>query len=151
MSSPPKSLNDTEWEKLFTKYNILDHIEAKGRFEISAAQIKEFREPRLMAKFDHTINLPYIFSDNKLAILPITRGDYVISHFNAYHVFEPDKAPITRFSLPAYIQSLDSNSIPSEAIALNCAVASGIVADFLQDEEITPTVAGRMGTGAFDF
>lgn len=37
-----------------------------------------------MAKFDHTINLPKIFADNQLAILPITRGDYVIFHLDAY-------------------------------------------------------------------
>lgn len=106
MSSAPKGLNDKAWEALFDKYSILNQVDARGWFEISAAQIKEFREPRLMAKFDHTINLPEIFSSNKLAILPITRGDYVISHFDAYHVFEPNSAPIERFSLPAYIQSL---------------------------------------------
>lgn len=104
-----------------------------------------------MAKFDHTINLPKIFADNGLSILPVTRGDYVISHFDAYHKFEPDNAPITRVSLPAYIQSLDSSNIPSEAIALNCSVAAGIVADFLGDEEIVSTVSGRMGSGVFDF
>ena len=151
MSSSPKSLNDTAWEKLFVKYDILNRIDAQGRFEISATQIKEFREPRLMAKFDHTINLPQIFSDNKLAILPITRGDYVISNFDAYHRFELDNAPITKVSLPTYIQSLDSNNIPSEAIALNCAVAAGIVAEFLQDEDIISTVSGRMGSGTFTF
>ena len=151
MSDSPKSLNDTAWERLFEKYDILNSIDAHGRFEISATQIKEFREPRLMAKFDHTINLPKIFSDNKLAILPITRGDYVISHFDAYHKFETKDAPITKVSLPTYIQSLDSSNIPSEAIALNCAVATGIVAEFLQDEDIVSTVSGRMGSGTFIF
>ena len=151
MSNPPKSLNDTAWEHLFAKYDILNRVDAQGLFEISAAQIKEFREPRLMAKFDHTINLPKIFSDNKLAILPITRGDYVISHFNAYHLFEPADAPVTRLSLPAYIQSLNSDNISSEAIALNCAAASGIIADILQDDDIAPTVSGRMGSGSFTF
>jgi len=136
MNSSPKNLNEVAWEKLFDKYSILEQISSQGRFEISATQIKKFREPRLMAKFDHVINLPKIFSDNKLAILPISRGDYLISNFNAYHKFEPDNAPITRVSLPTYIQSLDSNKIPSEAIALNCAVATGIIADFLQDEDI---------------
>ncbi len=109
------------------------------------------REPRLITKFDHIINLPRIFSDNGLSILPVTCGEYVISHFDAYHKFEPDNAPITRAPLPSYIQSLDSNNIPSEAIALNCAVASGIIADFLGDEEIVSTVSGRMGSGSFDF
>lgn len=151
MSSLPKSLNDIAWEKLFIKYDILNQINAQELFKISATQIKEFREPRLMAKFDHTVNLPKIFSDNNLAILPITRGTYVISNFDAYHKFEPDNAPITRVSLPTYIQSLDYNNIPSENIALSCAVAAGIVTEFLQDENIISTVSGRMRSGIFKF
>jgi hypothetical protein len=153
MNNVPKTKNDTAWEKLFERFNILDHVNGLGRFEISAAQIKEVtnREPRLMAKFDHTINLPQIFKENKLAILPITRGDYVISRINAYHAFEDCETSITRVTLPTYIQSLDSNNIASEAIALNCAIASGIVSDFLNDEDIVATVSGRMGSGDFDF
>lgn len=151
MSERIKSLNDTAWEELFDKYDILKRIDETGSFQISAKQIKEVREPRLMVKFDHTINLPQLFADNNLSILPITRGDYIISHFDAYHKFEPDNAPLTRVSLPAYIQSLDSSNVPSEAIALNCAVAAGIVSDFLGDEEIVATVSGRMGSGSFDF
>ncbi|MFZ3069902.1 MAG: hypothetical protein WA110_02100, partial [Anaerolineaceae bacterium] len=135
----------------FTEYDILNQIDVTGQFEISSVQIKEFREPRLMAKFDHTINLPKLFSDNHLAILPITRGDYVISHFDAYHKFEDSDTPITRVSLPTYIQSLDSSNVPSEAIALNCAVAAGIVTDFLEDEDLLSTVSGRMGSGDFSF
>jgi hypothetical protein len=104
-----------------------------------------------MVKFDHTINLPKIFSDNRLAILPITRGCYVISHFDAYHKLEDSSGPVTKVSLPAHIQSLDSNNIFSEAIALNCAVASGIIAEFLQDEDLVSTTCGRMSSGAFDF
>lgn len=69
-------LNDRAWEQLFDKYHILDEISNNGSFTISAEQIKEFREPRLMTKFDHKVNLPKVFADNGLAILPITRGDY---------------------------------------------------------------------------
>lgn len=151
MNNAPKSLNDAAWERLFLKYDILNQIDVNNRFEISASQIKVFREPRLMVKFDHTINLPKIFSDNRLAILPITRGRYVIAHFDAYHTFENSGAPVTKLSLPAYIQSFDSNNIPSEAIALNCAFVAGIIAEFLQDEDLVSTVCGRMGSGSFDF
>lgn len=146
-----ESLNDEAWGKLFEKYNILEKIDSQGQYEISANQIKEFREPRLMAKFDHTINLPKLFSDNKLAILPITKGNYVISHFKAYHKFEVNNVPIINVSLPSYIQSLDYNNISSEAVALNCALASGILSDFLEDTGLVPTVSGRMSSGAFDF
>jgi len=81
MSSSSKSLNDAAQIELFTKYDILNQIDARGKFEISAIQIKEFKEPRLMVKFDHAVNFPKIFSDNDLAILPISRGDYLISNF----------------------------------------------------------------------
>lgn len=151
MNSRPKTQNDIAWETLFDRYDILNQIDSKGQFIISASQIKEYREPRLMAKFDHGINLPFIFADNNLAILPISRGDYVISNFKAYQSFESLDATITRTSLPAHIQSLDPNNVPSEAIAINCAIASGMLADFLDEEELYSTVSGRMGSGQFAF
>ena len=145
------SLNERAWRILFQRHRILDKIERNGVFYISANQIKAEREPRLMAKFDHTINLPKIFADNGLSILPITRGDYAIAHFDAYHAFEPISSEIHQVTMPPYIQSINSNSIPSEAIALNCAIATGIIADFTGDIDIIPTVSGRMGSGNFDF
>ena len=41
--------------------------------------------------------------------------------------------------------------ITSEAIALNCAGACGILSDFLEDDGLVPTVSGRMGSGSFEF
>lgn len=58
-------VNDAAWEKLFDKYRILEEIGRKGCFPISAAQIKEFREPRLMTKFDHRVNLPAVFAEKR--------------------------------------------------------------------------------------
>ncbi len=143
--------NDEAWNKLFEKYDILSKIEQNNSYKITAEQIIEFREPRLMTKFDHTINLPQIFTDNKLSILPVTRGSYIISRFNAYHNFENESSDIIRVSLPLYIQSLDYSKIKSEAIALNCAIASGIIADFVEDGSLLATVSGRMGSGKFEF
>ncbi len=151
MSNILKSLNDTAWEQLFEQLHILKGIEDKGEFVISARQIKKVREPRLMVKFDHSINRPKIFEENNLSILPITRGDYLISQFDAYHKFELNNIDPKVVSLPGYIQSLNTSNISSETIALNCAVVTGIIADFLDDDEIAPTVSGRMGTGEFDF
>ena len=144
-------LNDRAWEQLFDKYHILDEISNNGSFTISAEQIKEFREPRLMTKFDHKVNLPKVFADNGLAILPITRGDYIISSFGAYKEFETPSGNIQRVSIPAYIQSLMPQFLVSEAISLNCAYACGILNDFLEDEYIVSTVSGRMGSGDFEF
>ena len=96
-----KNRNEEAWEALFAKWEIPARVEAEGRFLISADQIREYREPRLMAKFDHRVNLPQIFAENGLAILPVSRGDYVIGPFEAYCRFEEDEPPVRRFSLPA--------------------------------------------------
>lgn len=144
-------VNDTAWQILFDKYDILGNIERNGQFIISSNQIKEFREPRLMTKFDHKINLPTVFADNGLAILPISRGDYVISSFSAYKEFEPPVTDVQRVSIPAHIQSLKPQFLVSEAIALNCASACGILSDFLEDDALVPTVNGRMSSGNFGF
>ena len=49
--------NDVAWEQLNKKYNIIKEVNDKGHFIIKAIQIKQFREPRLMTKFDHKNNL----------------------------------------------------------------------------------------------
>ena len=136
--------NDDAWEKIFKKYDLPSQIAKNGFFEISADQIREFREPRLMAKFDHRVNLPKIFVENDLSILPITRGNYLIANFETYHKFETESNVIYKAELPDYIQSLDCENIFSESVALNCAFASGIIADFMEDEKVCHTVKGRI-------
>lgn len=144
-------MNDTAWKNLFDKYHILAEVKKNGQFIISANQIKEFREPRLMTKFDHRINLPAVFAENDLSILPITRGDYVIASFSAYKEFEEPSPEVQRISIPSYIQSLIPQFLVSEAIALNCANACGVLSDFLEDDGLVPTVSGRMSSGSFSF
>lgn len=150
---PLQTKNDQAWNKLFSELDILREIEEKGKFVISAQQIKSIsnREPRLMAKFDHSENLPKIFQDNNLTILPIARGSYVISNFDIYHKFEDGDADVSKFSLPDYLQSLNADDIFSETVALNCALAAGILDDFLEDSNLQPTVSGRMKSGDFSF
>lgn len=143
--------NDKAWSCLFSKYKIPDRVNCEGFFEITARQINEFREARLMTKFDHRVNLPRLFSEHNLAILPVTRGSYVISQFDAYKEFEPIDDAVAKVPFPEHIQSIDHENITSEATALNCAYVSGILADFLEDDNLLPTVSGRMSSGSFSF
>ena len=142
---------DITWNKLNDKHHILDAIKDKGYFIISAKQIGEFQEARLAVKFDYSDARPELFVKNNLSILPITRGDYYISHINAYHNFESDTSKITYLTPPEHIKSLDVTSINSESKALNMAYISGILADFLEDENLLPTVSGRMSSESFAF
>ncbi|MGE5557491.1 MAG: type II restriction enzyme [Bacillota bacterium] len=79
-----KCKNDIAWEKLFNKHRILEHINNFGFYEINAREINIVREARLMAKFDHYINLPAIFKKNQISILPVTRSKYILGNFEAY-------------------------------------------------------------------
>jgi hypothetical protein len=95
--------------------------------------------------------LPELFDKNDLSILPISRGSYVISHFEAYKNFQEQNSEIIEASFPDYIESIDYQNITSEATAINAAYVSGILSDFLEDSEILPTVSGRMGSNVFSY
>ncbi|HJJ98604.1 MAG TPA: hypothetical protein O0X23_00080 [Methanocorpusculum sp.] len=144
---------DKCWNKLFERHNILEAVNKAGQYVISADQIREVAEPRLVTKFDHTENLPDIFVKNHLSILPITRGEYLISHIKTHHSFESfeESESADTFRFPEYIQSIDPSTISSESIALNCAFISGILKDFVDDDQMMPTVQGRMSSGRFSF
>jgi hypothetical protein len=75
---------DSAWGDLFDEYKILSNIEANGSFSISSSMINEIHEASLMAKFDQSVYLHRIFKKNKLSILPVTRGDYLIGPFVTY-------------------------------------------------------------------
>lgn len=146
------SANDA-WKAIIEKYHILEHIEKDGCFPIKASQIKELREPRLMAKWDSTDALPEVLRKNKINILPDSRSSYVLGDFLLYQEIPPLDEPVTRMEhveLPDY-ESIDINNISSEANAINVLIISGILNDFLGTGENVSTFNGRMGTGCFTF
>lgn len=146
-----KSKNDQAWELIFNKHKILDRVSEKGYFEISATKINTFREARLMTKFDHKSQLPKLFSENNLSILPTSRGGYVIGTFEVFYDFNKDSIEVAPIEFPASLESLDYRDITSEATAVNCSFVSKILHDFTEEENLFPTVSGRMSSSSFSF
>lgn len=146
-----KSKNDIAWEKIFEKHGLLDKIMSEGRMSISSADINEFREARLMTKFDHRSQLPELFAANRLSILPTSRGTYEIGVFETFCDFDEDAAGVTHIDFPAFLESIDHKDITSEATAVNCAFVSKILHDFTGEDNLLPTVSGRMSSSSFDF
>lgn len=144
---------ESAWNALFEKYDIASRVVRDGSFSISAEQIKEFREPRLMAKFDHRKNLPGAFRKARLGILPVSRGDYLIGPFDLFAPLPDPKseAAAEQASLPFGVESVTPTTISSEPVALNCAWDSGILHRFLGEERLFPTLSGRMGANPFSF
>ena len=146
------SKNETAWKQLFEKYPIDEIIRREGQCILRAATINEFREARLMTKFDHRFQLPATLSSRNLSILPVSRGSYVLSEIETFEKFTENPSVTTEeFTLPSHIESIDFSTITSESLAINCAYVSQILADFTQDENLLPTVSGRMSSQTFDF
>ncbi|MBU7455858.1 type II restriction enzyme [Leuconostoc fallax] len=142
---------DAAWANLFDKYKIVDEIDQNKIFTITAEQIKEIREPRLMTKFDWSASRPKLFKENNLCILPNSRGTYVIGKFKAYQKLNyQEKKPI-RVALPDYISSFNNFSVTSESVALNLAKMSGMIDIVMgrQGEEplAVDTISGRLKSG----
>lgn len=148
------------WEEIFDDYNVLDVIEEDGLFKITSTEIGKYKEARLMTKFDYVSQLPDIFYNNHLTIMPIKRGEYAIGHFDAYYEYD---SKITddylikdrvEMPFPSWIESLDIDNITSESAMLNAAIAGNLLNDLLEiDEDDIPllTVDGRMSSLDFSF
>ena len=141
------------WKVLIDKYNILEEVQENGCYHIKASQIKQFKEPRLMAKWDSTDALPKVLRDNKINILPDSRSSYVIGDFLLYQeipILEENVTQMAHVELPDY-ESIDVNNISSEANAINVLLLTGILDDFLNTNNNVATFNGRMGTGECEF
>lgn len=141
---------EQSWEVLFDRHDILHKVHKDGSFHITSTEINTVKEARLMAKFDESSRLPHVFKDNKLSIVPITRGEYLIGPFAThmpviYADVKPKIAPIPD------LVTLDYTNLYSESSALLFAYNSGIMADVMNSSSIHFTVNGRMSSGAFNY
>ncbi len=141
------------WEDIFRDYNVVEEINKNGYFKITADQIRVYKEPRLMAKFDFSKQLPSVFKENGLGILPIKNGEYIIGKFNLFETIKNSKyeeVDIKKVELPSFIETIDPDNIYSESNALNVASLSGMFKDAF-NEDLYETIQGKMRTNSFEF
>ena len=74
-------------------------------FIISAEQIREYKEPRLMTKFDFSKQLPQIFK-NITWNAPINNGTYILGDFNLYSKLPSIKPKPKILEIPSYIETM---------------------------------------------
>jgi hypothetical protein len=143
--------NDAAWDTLFKRHNIIAEINRSGVYEISAKEIGKEREARLATKFDHRINLPRIFADNRLTIQPNSRGTYLLGRFESYQNLADDSSvPIEGVPFPGYIETINPTNLYSESAVLLCAYHTGIISNLL-NQDVALTVFGRMSAGSFGY
>jgi hypothetical protein len=148
------SSNAEAWRILFDALELAPRLADGVCVRLAADDIKRIsgREPRLMTKFDTRESRPALLSD--VTILPESNGSYVLLPGDGYAdlTLEP---VLRRFTLPEGASSL--KTLPwkrgpvSESQAIDMAIASGLLHDFLGDPEARLTIRGRLRAPAFDF
>ena len=139
----------TPWESLFNK-----HVDKNLSINpVSSKDIKTETgmEPRLMAKFDTREDLPPIFRENGMFLLPVSNGEYVIIKGEGFHDLETCEKPVEDFSceLPFELKSSEYGS--SEMQYVDYAFNSGLISHFTGIETLYPTIRGRKRTKDFSF
>lgn len=145
--------NDLAWAKAFDSLDLFVPIRRQGWVDVTARALREFREPRLMAKIDHSNNRPKIFQEEDLNILALSSSHYRIGKFNIFHELPEatlPQTPITRVELPVGIESLAFKGLTSESAVVTSSHAAGILDAFCGDDLLL-TSFGRMRTPSFSF
>jgi hypothetical protein len=108
------------------------------------------KKPRFMAKMDRYDNLPQIFKENNLFLLPISRKEYTIIKGNGYHKLETiDKMVELHLTSKPFPES--AIGIESEGVFLDYANSCGLLEKLCQTNNLTPSVRGRRTTPKFSF
>lgn len=144
---------DEAWKEILAKYPIEEKTRQGGLYEIQAKDIKAFREPRLMTKFDTSKSVASPLKELGLDVLPVSRHSYVLGKFNLYEEF-PDVTNLkpTSITLPE-LETLRLENLTSESNAINALLATHALENFLNEEEqgLLETFNERMGAGDFSF
>jgi len=150
------------WAEIFKRLDIDSHDFNKGPFEITANDIKEitstyavahnsYTEPRCLCKQDNRGELPDIFKEKGLFILPIKNGHYKILKGDGYvDIPKIESAPIDYYSKLDF--ELDTSKVgDSEMQYLDKAYASSMIRTFMNDPSLVLTIRGRKYTPSIDF
>ena len=119
-----------KWEIIIEKLKI--DVSKPVNF-VTANHIKSIihEEPRLMAKMDRYDNLPQIFKENNLFLLPISRKEYTIIKGNGYHKLETiDKMVELHLTSKPFPES--AIGIESESVFLDYANSCGLLEKLCQ-------------------
>lgn len=147
------ALNHDGWDEIFTSLKIVERVDARGYFDITAEQIKKIsgREPRLMAKIDFREHIPPVMHKQGMAILAIANGTYRIGRFNPFIDIEPVSiATPSSFAFPGNIITLNPQKLAHESAALDAALVSGILHEVF-GEDVALTIRGRTRSPDFIF
>ena len=152
--------NDEAWSKIFERLHLLPEIEKHGFVYVNADDIKkasDMREPRLLAKQDTKNSRPEVFKQNKLSILPVENGKYIIFRDDSVRTYYPLEKILADVPTEEYqptkdyreYQSLDVRNLSSESQAIDFANLVFLLKTFTGEKELNLTIRGRQRSEKF--
>jgi hypothetical protein len=119
---------------------------------ITATQIKQVsnEEPRLMAKIDRLEDVPKVFKDNGVFILPVSRREYAIIKGKGHHELESiaGKPTVHHTELPF---PLSVSGKKTESIYLTYASSCGLLKKLSGADTLIPVSSDKTVTPNFTF
>ena len=103
-----------------------------------------------MTKYDHYDQLPDVFKNNHLSILPNRNWSYLIWPFSTHQDISYENIPLRQIKHRADLESLNPDNLFSEAVSLNYALATWMIKDLIW-EVCELTISWRMKSSDFKF
>ena len=147
-------------EKFSTVFVCFRRLKSHGFVYVSADDIKtasDKREPRLLAKQDTKNSRPEVFKQNKLSILPVENGKYIIFRDESAKTYYPLEKILAEVPAEEYqptkdyreYQSLDVRNLSSESQAIDFANLVSLLKTFTNEKELNLTIRGRQRSEKF--
>ncbi|MEP6576013.1 MAG: hypothetical protein ABJB85_06270 [Nitrososphaerota archaeon] len=149
-SKPRKERIVEKWSDIIRYLHLIIHITRPISY-VTAKQIKQItHKPRIMAKMDRVENLPQLFRQSGLFLIPVSRSKYAIVKGVGHHMPEQfEMKPEIYNTSKAFPSS--AIGIEGESIFLDYANSCGLLEKLCGTTNLIPSVRGRTTTREFDF
>ena len=148
------------WNKIFEEKKLNEHDFEKEPFILKANDIKKIcqnftdtkdKEPRILCKQDTRSDLPDVFKNNGLFILPKKNGEYYILKGEGYVDIPDITSEIQDYKSKLDFELESSKIGDSEMQYLDFAYANSLIRTFMDDMSLVLTIRGRKYTPSFTF
>ena len=142
------------WDKIFDSLPVLQEVRSNGNFYITSKDLNQISnrlkgpDARNLVKYDHVSMLPPILRKNRLSLLPVGRGEFLLGPHKIYaHLDDRNLCPIKQLRFPSELETLQR--ISSETDALMVAFHGQAISEVL-GEPVQLTGGGKEGGPGFD-
>ncbi|MCT4404608.1 hypothetical protein EFT43_06800 [Leuconostoc falkenbergense] len=147
------------WEEVLSnRSDAIQSLNHQGFFEITSQEVnrisKKISGPdfRNLSKFDKREDLPDVFVENELNILPISRKKYLVGHFDEYaNLSSAEATSVEKYQVPNLASLLGNSATWNENSWISAGLAANVFDQAFEDSDFIRTITGRMGGGNWQF